>query len=119
MKTWEMIKELIENPDKKFKTLTNDDSESYVTTENSIAIWRGADNYGQPLCVAVGKADCYEWEEVKEPVSFMEALNNGNRIRPESWRSEHYLDIDDLLYEISDMDEEEIRQLLNGEWYTE
>ena len=60
-----------------------------------------------------------EWEEVKEPVSFLEAVKSGKKIRAVAWMQNTELDLPNLLYDISDFDEEEIRQLLLDYWYIE
>ena len=60
-----------------------------------------------------------EWEEVKEPVDFIEAVKSGKKIRSVTWMQNTELDLPNLLYDMSDFDEEEIRQLLLGKWYIE
>jgi hypothetical protein len=79
MKTWEMIKELTENPNKKFAK-KDSAKNSYVTIANGAVVWLGKEQNGQNFRVTLLSND--GWEEVKEPVSFMEALeevrNNPN-----------------------------------------
>lgn len=58
-----------------------------------------------------------EWEEVRKPVDFIEAVKSGKKIRSVTWMQNTELDLPNLLYDMSDFDEEEIRQLLLGKWY--
>lgn len=60
-----------------------------------------------------------EWEEEKEPVDFIEAVKSEKKMRPTTWMQNTELDLPNLLYDMSDFDEEEIRQLLLGKWYIE
>lgn len=75
MKTWEMIKELTENPEKKFKNKTN----------KVIAVLPDADLYFPDEDYNYLSIDD-EWEEVKQPVSWQEALEawaNGAAVKCE------------------------------------
>ena len=71
MKTWEMIKELTENPGKKF---TYNGGRTYLIMEDGMIVWKGEHQRGQEF--AIGYVDKRErdWEEVKTPVTFMEAF---------------------------------------------
>lgn len=70
-----------------------------------------------------------EWEEVKEPVDFMDALKSGKKVMIKhqdidgelSYMSETYNDINDVMYNISNyFTAEGVREIfLNGEWYIE
>lgn len=120
MKTWEMIKELTENPNKKFK-LKGEENEIYTSDRE------GKDGIDLIDIDFITIHD--EWEEVKEPVSFMEAVKSDKRIRVEH-KLVNDSDIGDLItftpldclicalgeeynkYEVKDI-------LLNGEWYIE
>lgn len=66
IKTWEMIKELSENPKKKFKRKTDG-----LEIRNMC----GRFNW-EPGYTFLGVND--EWEEVKEPVDFMEVVKKSN-----------------------------------------
>lgn len=71
MKTWEMIKELTENPEKIFR---NQNGERIsVLSGNELYFDDGYKNIYL----------CDEWEEVKEPVDFMEALKSCKRVSVE------------------------------------
>ena len=70
MKTWQMIKALTENPTKRFTYDTATEG-SYVTVKDVTVVWRGNQQEGQMLGVNI---DNEGWEEVKQPVSFMEAF---------------------------------------------
>lgn len=72
MKTWEMIKELTENPDKKFRRV-GEDRELYVGVYNNFVAWEGdyaLETGGEPFEIYTD----LEWEEVKQPVDFMTAF---------------------------------------------
>ncbi|NLY46833.1 MAG: hypothetical protein GX053_12730 [Tissierella sp.] len=79
MKIWEMIKELTENPDKKF-TNNRANKGSYVALdEDKTLCWFGEGQRGQSFLANFLRDD--EWEEVKEPVDFMTAFR--------AWREEN------------------------------
>ena len=68
MKTWEMIKELTENPGKGFK----------IKGENGIVYASDLYSEGKVELDQVDFITIYdEWEEVKEPVTFMKAVESG------------------------------------------
>ena len=77
MKTWEMIKELTENPEKKFK------EKSFGQVE----MFKGYLVQSSNMDIIVINKDILEkeWEEVKEPVTWKEAFEaglNGKKIKP-------------------------------------
>ena len=121
MKTWEMIKELTENPEKKFK------EKSFGQVE----MFKGYLVQSSNMDIIVINKDILEkeWEEVKEPVSFIDVLRSGKKVMIKhqdidgelSYMSETYNDIDDVMYNISNyFTAEGVREiLLNGEWYIE
>lgn len=127
MKTWEMIKELTENPEKKFRN--RNDYELIAGIDEDLGVinyeYNGEYLYFSPYD---------EWEEVKEPVSFIEAVESGKRVKVE------YMYINDPNYKYIDLEEYEefdpldilfsklacdfssvlIRDIIkNGEWYIE
>ena len=63
MKLWEVLKELEENPDKKFKSVNYNQEE--------IIISMGAGCYDLPFRVLDSNRD---WQEVKQPVPWQEAI---------------------------------------------
>ena len=116
MKTWEMIKELSENPKKKFKRKTDG-----LEIRNMGGRFNWAAGY-----TFLGVND--EWEEVKEPVSPMEAIKSGKRIKvkhelleQEIYNiSEQYSELDDIMCVLSEYFQPDIADIfLNGEWYIE
>lgn len=127
MKTWEMIKELTENPNKKF-TYDRATKGSYATVVHGNVVWQGKDRKGQPVAIAVNKDD---WEEIKNPISFMEAVKSGKLIRlegPIKYHIENYYDfykhyhfIDDFLIRLcNDFSPSEVQEILiSGEFYIE
>ena len=70
MKTWEMIKELTENPKKKFRLKGNNVVLEVVDGEIDLTDidWVLLDD---------------EWEEVKEPVDFMTAIKSRKFVKVE------------------------------------
>lgn len=62
-----------------------------------------------------------EWEEVKEPVDFIEAVKSGKRIKScYVSESTHYLSLNDYLAYLSQCYVgDELRDILNGKWYIE
>lgn len=119
MKTWEMIKELTENPEKIFKNQYG--VEIRVLPDNDLFFG------GEIGHNFIGITD--EWEEVKDPVTFIDALKSGKRVMIKhqdldgelSYMSEIYNEIDDVMYNISNyFTAEGVREiLLNGKWYIE
>ena len=81
MKTWEMIKELTENPKKKFESTRFDIRLiAYVNSFGSLVVEDCKDSERQ-LSWSINR----EWEEVKEPVSWEKAFEaglHGKRIKP-------------------------------------
>lgn len=119
MRTWEMIKELTENPNKRFACDPVTDG-SYVTVKEGIVVWQGAGQSGQYMAVTTNSED---WEEVKQPVSFMEAVESGKRIKVEHADEfiNSYHNLDYFLGELLDFfPEGELRDtLINGTFYIE
>lgn len=74
MKTWEMIKELTENPKKKFKSL--DGYEASVTEQGLLSLFNDVkvDIDESILILDKGNFKADDWTEVKQPVSLLEAL---------------------------------------------
>ncbi|MBU5424972.1 hypothetical protein KQI41_01000 [Tissierella pigra] len=70
MKTWEMIKELTENPKKKFVSDKGLPCEiiAYVNTINVLTFKYKDGEISRGMFIG------REWEEVKEPLSFIEVL---------------------------------------------
>ena len=123
MKTWEMIKELTENPSKRF-TYDTAAKGSYVTIKNRTASWHGPGQDGQILSVNIANEG---WEEFKSPVSFMEAVKAQKPIRVEhditdgDEELDVYLELDYFLECLAgNWYECEVRDvLLNGKFYIE
>ena len=85
MKTWEMIKKISENPEKKFKSKDFGQVEMHsgclVDSEFMECILVDSDFFRA------------EWEEVKEPVNFMDVLRESNN-KSIRFKLEHNLFID-------------------------
>lgn len=72
MKTWEMIKELTENPDKRFKIKNG---KATVGISDSRLQWLDDEDVEAEFVLTELILHDMEWEEVKEPVDFMTAFN--------------------------------------------
>lgn len=78
MKTWEMIRELAKNPKKQFKNQEGDK----VIVDNGVVKFSNGEIFelnfkgynANYYFSRVGTIDNYEWEEVKQPVSWQEAI---------------------------------------------
>lgn len=122
MKTWEMIKELTENPSKIFKALGNEHLRVWVdgSTITFLNTSQSCDYYPSTK---------WEWEEVKEPVTFIEVLEqvkNDNLMIVSFKHKELTFDyarctLDYVLSNLSKFYESDViaRLLLEGKWYIE
>ena len=117
-----MVKELTENHEKKFIAYSIYDN----TDKISICVRNGDiifEKEGMGILAMVSlNIFC---EEVREPVSFAEAIESGKRIKvihrfTEDIGSVSYVDLNDLLYQISQYSSHDIRDvILNGKFYIE
>lgn len=125
MKTWEMIKEISENKEKKFK---NSMGNIVGLNKTGRLSWlEKGNNNGDPL--VFGSCDAWpnlniEWELVREPVDFMTAVKAFSEGKPVICESSsfgkrrynpthgHTL-IDDKDSSIS------YQEIINGKWYIE
>lgn len=128
MKTWEMIKELTENPEKEFVSISSKDGEAsvYATIEHGTIFFRNS--FGKSTALYFIDLN-WKWEEVKEPVSFMEAVKSGKKVRVEhgfisevhekEQFSNHYKHLTELLEVLgtSWSSNDARRILLDGKWY--
>lgn len=133
MKTWEMVRELMENPYKEFIS-GRGIGLMKAYTEGNVLIFK----YNDPgMDDVIGIDFTRRWQEVKEPVSFIEAVESGKNVRVrhdiindlvleenDFFREYYnkYVPISILLHNIANyfISDEEIRDIiLNGEWYIE
>lgn len=106
METWQMIKELTENPHKKFKSKTS----NYVVKTKPSTFYTG-------LEIDLGEFFIdEEWEEVKEPVDFYAAIHSGRRIKPVTFGGS-YMTISQLQEVLCELTEETITKYYLGDWY--
>lgn len=106
-----MIKELTENPEKKFRLVAGIHVVS-VNPETGEVVWD--DNVPLTLCTATLRD---RWEEVKEPVDFIEAVKSGKRIKTE--HCDTYKDLDDILLILARLEKNKRETILNRKWYIE
>ena len=118
MKTWEMIKELTEHPNKSFK----------LKGEKNIVYSSDLQSEGKIELDQVDFITIYdEWEEVKNAVNFIEvvkAAKEGNRVGLNFNRfGINYTkwELRDLMIDLGEgfEDEELAEIILNGKWYIE
>lgn len=119
MKTWEMIKELTENPNKKF-----------VNAFGHIV------EHSKPKGIVFSKPKSLthislndEWEEIKEPVSFIKAVESGKKIKVEhdfidgdiDYLEENYVSLDEMFWELGEnLSGDGVRDVItNGKFYIE
>lgn len=111
-----MIKELTENPDKKFRRV-GEDRELYVGVYNNFVVWEGdyaLETGGEPFEIYTD----LEWEEVKQPVDFMTAFkafrskNKNIYCIREGIRANYYEDSENTYFFHED-------DIDNGKWYIE
>ena len=121
MKTWDMLEILAKYPEKKF----NNKAFGQVELFGSILVWSS----NMEDVVISNTLLKMEWEEVKKPVSFIEAVESKKKIRVEhsyldgnlETLTTNYYDLDDVLYEIGNYisDDGCGDIILNGKWYIE
>lgn len=119
MKTWEMVKELTENPDKRFVSEKGKNDEMIASIPSTCIIFSYEN---ESIGEVEGIYSLREWEEVKQPVSFREAVESGKRILyPDLFELEEYLKLDDLLAGlIANYFSDGIKDIiLNGKFYIE
>lgn len=111
MKTWEMIKELTENPNKEF--VRKIDGMHIKTNKHGELIW---DNGHQFIRLE------QQWEELKTPVDFITAVKSGKNISVRfSGANYSAMSLPNLFYELQqDYSHNVISQIiLNGKWFIE
>lgn len=109
MKTWEMIKEITENPEKEF--IRKKDGLHIKTNKDGELIWENGYQFMRLN---------HEWEEVKKPVDFMTAVECGKNIGVQySGTCYREMGLADLFYELQqDYSDNGIRKIiLKGKWY--
>lgn len=116
MKTWEMIKELTEHPEKKFKRSEWKD-DNHIETD---FFGRVINEDREPPAIYVGD----DWEEIIEPVDFMTAVKSGKRVRVEHSvydTPSNYKSLDLTLVQIAHgRGPDTVRDIiLNVKWYIE
>lgn len=135
-KTWEVIKELTENPGKEFETIDyhgkrlvalNVEEFKFSNKTSNDAIVTKKFNGSVELLTLNDFMKNRKWKEVRKPVTFIEAVKavkGGSRVGLVYYpfRMEfHKWELRDLLVEIGQdyEDEELVEIILNGKWYIE
>ena len=122
MKTWAMTKELTENPDKEFISYELGGGRDVLKTKSIDGAIRFSNEEGNWHEVLIGVDLDREWEEVKQPVDFITAVESGKEIGVE-YSGSHYrnMSLPNLFYELQqDHSDTTIRLfILKGKWYIE
>ena len=125
MRTWEMIKELMENPNKEFSIKLRISQIAYVSVSGNVRI-RNINRESKPLELTRQILD-EKWEEVRRPVDFMtvaKAVKEGKEVGLKydgfslgftKW------ELRDLLIDLGQNyeDEDLAEIILKGKWYIE
>ena len=130
MITWEMIKELTENPEKEFISYELGDGRDVLKTKSICGVIRFFNEEDRWHEVLIGVDLEREWEEVKEPVDFMTAITSGKKVSVKcaietyegkgKLREIYYRQPNEMLRALAGYgDEAAIDIILNGKWYIE
>lgn len=111
-KTWEAIKMLTENPTLKF--INKCDNIIGVNRVGFIVLFRNDNSVNTDL---FRKNVDTDWALVQEPVTFMEAINSGKRIK--SAYSDDYNSVEETMSLLGGLTEKTVLKVLNGEWFIE
>jgi len=114
MKTWEMLKELTENPNKRFR-LPSWDKDEFITGG-------GRDIVGHEGQMYVLGHNCIDdgWEEVPTEVTWQEAIEawaNGKDIKSVIYDEEIFYKHEDGHLEDQNGDAISLDELTEGKWY--
>ena len=112
-----MIKELTENPDKRFTNSKVPNGAYVALNPNNIIYWYGIEQTIRPLEIDMFDAKYLEWEEVKEPVDFMTAVASGKRIKHEKWAD--FYELHEMFDGMSLISDNSSRKTILGKWYVE
>ena len=80
MKTWQMIKELTENPEKEFISYKKKSDRDVLKAKSIDGAIRFSNEENRWYEVLIGVDLEREWEEVKKPVDFMTAIKSGKYV---------------------------------------
>lgn len=117
METWEMFRELAENPDKRFKSIHGDN----LTASTYVEIGQGGfyfkNSKGNSIRVYFIGFD-WVWEEVKQSVDFMEAFKALKHDRKDVT-----CELEGMVYNFFESDTNELvfneNLIEDGKWYIE
>ena len=118
MKTWEMIKGLMENPKLKFKYNTGSESGVVANINGGIKIIECSSIPSNTDTLRLHHGFMkLDWEPVHEPVDFMTAINSGKDIRYDNWNT--FNTISATLSILSDKVLSTALRMIQGKWYIE
>ncbi len=107
-RTWLAVKMLTENRKLKFKN-NNDEILKRVYDVPQVNAYSG--NKELLLYLTTN------WELVQEPVTFMEAINSGKRIKPVNWKTYQTLRV--ILDNLKCREYSDQVETINGKWFIE
>ena len=122
MKTWEMIKELMENPNKRFKYDTGAEWGIVGNVRGSITVVDCSSKNTFPADLSLHKGFVVQdWQEVKEPVSWQEAFVaglKGKKIKVDG-QGLTYPNFESLHFALTYLSErpDYFENLMRGKWY--
>lgn len=101
MKTWEMMKVLTENTEKKFRVVGAKHLISKLSQETNVVEVINISQEG----ITINPGLDWDWEEVKHPVTFMQAIKSGKKILYQNPNDgdEYYCELDEFFAVIGDM----------------
>ena len=125
-----MIKKLTENPEKEFISYELGGGRDVLKTKSINRVIRFSNEEDRWHEVLIGVDLEREWEEIKKPVTFMEAITSGKKISVQcaietyegkgKLRDIYYRQPNEMLRALAGYgDEVAIDIILNGKWYIE
>jgi len=119
LKTREMIKELTENPEKRFHYNTGSESGVIENIQGDIMVAERSCKPHKPSELILHRGFMkIDWELVREPVNFMTAINSGKRIKP--WGTTFaFMDFGQVLFYLGSANVEVAFKQINGKWLIE
>lgn len=116
MKTLEMIENILNNDKLMYQAEINGVINiAYCNENGGISVNKG-NGRGKNIIMS-GEMLKVEWEPHNKRYSFMEAINSGKKIKPESWTK--FRPIPEALYDLLDYQDTKVIELMNGYWNIE
>lgn len=118
MKTLEMIENILKNNKLMYQTEINGVLNiAYCNENGGISVNKGKGKGESKNLIMSGEMLKIDWEPHNKRYTFMEAINSGKRIKPESWAN--FRPIPEALYDLLDYQDTKVIELMNGYWNIE